>query len=90
VKSISTPAAHLLTPLCSVAFGLAATTAAPAADVRTSRLFSDNMVLQRGKPVPVWGWGGSGDTVTVSFAEQTKTARGGEDETVSDLTHIGA
>ncbi len=35
--------------------------------------FSDHMVLQRGKPVPVWGRAEPGATVTVEFAEQKKT-----------------
>ena len=26
------------------------------AEISLSRVFSGNMVLQRGKPVPVWGW----------------------------------
>jgi len=30
-------------------------------------VFSDNMVLQHGKPVPVWGTGFSGDTVRVTW-----------------------
>jgi sialate O-acetylesterase len=49
-----------------------------AAVVRTQltlpRVFSDNMVLQRDRPVPVWGWAPSGEKVTVAFAGQTKTA----------------
>jgi sialate O-acetylesterase len=49
-----------------------------AAVVRTQltlpKLFSDNMVLQRDRPVPVWGWAPSGEKVTVEFAGQTKTA----------------
>lgn len=35
------------------------------------------MVLQRGKPIPVWGWGAPGDAITVSFTgldNQTSTA----------------
>lgn len=43
------------------------------AEISLSRVFSDNMVLQRGKPVPVWGWAKTGATVSVSFAGQTKT-----------------
>lgn len=42
----------------------------PAA-VRTAPLFSDNMVLQQGQPVPVWGWADDGETVTVQFRGQT-------------------
>ena len=34
-------------------------------------VFSDNMVLQQGASVPVWGWGRDGDTITVHFQGQT-------------------
>src|SRR5580658_2965754 len=44
-------------------------------DVRLPRLFSDNMVLQQGTSVPVWGWGQDGTTVTVKFRDQTVSAR---------------
>ena len=37
------------------------------------------MVLQRGLPVPVWGWADAGEKVSVSFAGQTKTANAGDD-----------
>jgi sialate O-acetylesterase len=37
-------------------------------------LFQSNMVLQRDKPVAVWGWAAPGEQVTVSFAGQTQTA----------------
>ncbi|MGB0766183.1 MAG: sialate O-acetylesterase [Phycisphaeraceae bacterium] len=37
--------------------------------------FTDNMILQRQKPVPVWGWAEPGSDVTVLFAGQTKTAK---------------
>lgn len=41
-----------------------------------SNLFQSNMVLQRDKPIHVWGWADEGDTVTVRFGgnEQTGTA----------------
>ncbi|MDR0289909.1 MAG: hypothetical protein LBI06_03150, partial [Treponema sp.] len=35
--------------------------------LQTDPIFSDNMVLQHGKPVPVWGSGGEGSTVCVSW-----------------------
>ncbi len=42
-------------------------------------VFADNMVLQRGLPVPVWGSAEPGQTVTVTFSGQTKTATAGTD-----------
>lgn len=41
------------------------------ADVRVPHVLGDNMVLQREKPVPVWGWADAGEAVTVSFNGQT-------------------
>ncbi|WP_395748064.1 sialate O-acetylesterase [Prosthecobacter sp.] len=38
-------------------------------------IFSDHMVLQSGKPVPVWGTAGAGEEVTVAIAGQKKTAK---------------
>lgn len=40
------------------------------AEVEMTNLFSDNMVLQRELPVPVWGTADPGEEVTVSFAGQ--------------------
>lgn len=45
------------------------------AEVRLPRLFGDNMVLQRDKPIAVWGWASPGEKVVVHFNGQTKTAR---------------
>ena len=41
--------------------------------------FSDGMVLQRGRNVPVWGWAEAGEKVTVTFAGQTRTATAAAD-----------
>jgi len=38
-------------------------------------LFQSDMVLQRDKPMRIWGWAVPGETVTVSFAGQTQTAK---------------
>ena len=50
-----------------------------AADFRLASPFSDHMVLQREKPVAVWGWADAGESVTVSFAGQSKSATAGTD-----------
>jgi sialate O-acetylesterase len=44
-----------------------------------SNLFQSSMVLQRDRPVRVWGWAAPGEEVVVSFAGQSQTARAGED-----------
>ena len=42
-------------------------------------LFQSNMVLQRDKPIGLWGWGTPGETVTVSLAGNSQTTKVGED-----------
>ncbi|MBO7654054.1 MAG: 9-O-acetylesterase [Kiritimatiellae bacterium] len=42
------------------------------AAVSLPNIFGDNMVLQQGMAVPVWGWADPGETVTVLFAGQTR------------------
>ncbi|MCK8490593.1 sialate O-acetylesterase [Spirosoma sp. RP8] len=49
------------------------------ADVRLPRVFGSHMVLQRRKPVPVWGWADAGEKVTVTFNNQTKTVKAGKE-----------
>ena len=53
---------------------LAAFTARAESAPKLPALFCDHMILQRDKPVPVWGWADAGAKVTVEFAGQTKTA----------------
>jgi sialate O-acetylesterase len=43
------------------------------ANVRMPLLFSDGMVLQRNKPIPVWGWADANEKVEVHFNKQIKT-----------------
>ena len=42
-------------------------------------MFGNHMVLQRGKPIPVWGWSDEGQEVKVSFAGKSATAKAGKD-----------
>ena len=42
-------------------------------------LFQSNMVLQREKPITIWGWAEPGEEVTVSFGGQTQTTKAGAD-----------
>ena len=50
-----------------------------AAGFRLAAPISDHMVLQREKPVAVWGWADAGESVSVAFAGQSKTATAGAD-----------
>ncbi|MDH4410878.1 MAG: sialate O-acetylesterase [Verrucomicrobiales bacterium] len=50
-----------------------------AGDLRLASALSDHMVLQRDKPVAVWGWADPGESVTVSFADQSKAATASAD-----------
>jgi len=43
------------------------------ADVTLATLFRNGAVLQRGKPVPVWGTASPGEHIKVSFADQMKS-----------------
>jgi sialate O-acetylesterase len=45
------------------------------AEVRLHGLFSDNMVLQQGMAVPVWGWANDGEVVTVKFRGQRASTK---------------
>ncbi len=60
------------------AAALVAVNSATAA-VKVSGIFSDDMVLQRGKPVPVWGTAEPGEEVKVAFAGKTAAAKTGSD-----------
>ena len=43
------------------------------AEVRLPQLFQSGMVMQRGKPIPVWGWAEKGEQVTITFQKKTYT-----------------
>lgn len=49
------------------------------AAVRLPNIFGDNMVLQRDKPIPIWGWANKNEKVTVQFNGQVKTVKAGKD-----------
>ncbi len=44
------------------------------ASIQLAGIFADGMVLQRERPVPVWGWASPGRPIEVTFAGQTKRA----------------
>jgi len=42
------------------------------AEVILPKVLGNNMVLQRDKPVPIWGTASAGEAITVKFSDQTK------------------
>jgi sialate O-acetylesterase len=62
--------------LTALALGALLATPLPgSAQLRLARIYSEGMVLQRDVPVPVWGWAGAGESVTVTFDGRTYAAR---------------
>lgn len=53
-------------------------------------LFQTNMVIQRDKPIHIWGWADAGEKVTVTFAGNTQSTVAGKDRawkvTLPELT----
>lgn len=41
------------------------------AEVRLPRIFSSHMVLQRGKPLVIWGWSAANEAITVSLGDES-------------------
>src|SRR5204862_20781 len=54
----------------ALGLGLVFAAASGCADVKLHGLFSDNMILQQGATVQVWGWTDEGEEVTVQFRVQ--------------------
>lgn len=44
-----------------------------------SNVFQSNMVLQRDKPIFIWGWAKAGEQVTVTISSNSSSAQAGED-----------
>jgi len=65
--------------LCHITLLVLLAAGIAAGEVRLGSLFQDHMVLQRDKPINIWGWSDAGDKVTVAFAGQTGTATAGKD-----------
>ena len=49
------------------------------AELRFANIFNNNMVLQQGKGIVVWGWADSGAEASVSFGKTTLTANADKD-----------
>ena len=65
-------------PWCLVAaFLLVASSTVPQAqaDVKLPKVFGSHMVLQRERPLPIWGWADPGEEVTVRLDDSTATTQ---------------
>ena len=62
-----------------IVWTLTAGTPVTQADVRLPNVFSDNMVFQRGRAIPVWGSAESGEKVSVALGEEKVTTQAGVD-----------
>ncbi len=63
------------------------------ADVKVPAIIGENMALQQGISVPIWGWADAGEEVSVTYAGQTKTTKAGDDKKWSvklDTMKVGA
>lgn len=49
------------------------------ADVRLPKIFGDHMVLQRDKPINVWGWAEPGEDVKVTLGAASASTKAGAD-----------
>src|SRR4030095_13435282 len=49
------------------------------ANITLPRIFGSNMVLQRNKPIPVWGWADPGEKITIKFNKQVKKTKAAKD-----------
>jgi len=58
------------TKMC-VCIGLVAAINTAWADVKLPRLVSDGLILQRDKPINLWGWADDGENVSLSLGKQT-------------------
>ena len=55
-------------------FAVASSVSPVRADVNLPKVFSSRMVLQRERPLPIWGWADPGEEVTVRLDEATATS----------------
>lgn len=70
---------YILRPITVSLFSFWAVLPSPlSADVKVNSLFSDNMVLQQGQPIAIWGQADPDETVSVEFAGQKKTTQAQE------------
>ena len=52
-----------------------ATNLSGSAQLKTARIFGDHMVLQRNKPIAIWGWDRPGTIIKLSIDQKSKSTR---------------
>jgi sialate O-acetylesterase len=65
--------------IAALGFSFVALGASLLGDVTLAPLFGDHAVLQRGKAVPIWGRAAAGESVAVTFRDQTVKSIAGPD-----------
>ena len=63
----------------SIVFAFSLLTVPAQAEVSVPSVFSDHMVLQRDLPLPIWGTANPGETITVTFGMQSRSAEADAD-----------
>lgn len=65
--------------LISLVFILSLISIGYSQELKPSSLFCDNMILQQGMSVPIWGTSKPNEIITVNFANQRKSSKAGND-----------
>jgi sialate O-acetylesterase len=78
MKHKSLPLIIILLALCQLPMR-ANDAAAAAKTLKVHSIFSSNMVIQRNKPIKVWGWCKAGDAVSVTLGDDKKDCVAGDD-----------
>jgi sialate O-acetylesterase len=77
--------------LLNSAFLILTLAAAAKAEVTLAPLFTDHAVLQRDKPLPVWGHAAAGEKITVTFrGESARTTAGADGRWIASLDPLAA
>jgi len=76
--------------LATACLAILATAGPVLAEIKTHALFTDNMLLQRGKKIAVWGTSDKTEPVTVKFGDQTVTATPAEGKWKAELAPLTA
>lgn len=70
-RTLRTRCARLALPIAVLFSAIVTVNAAAATELTLPPIFANEMILQRDKPVNVWGQSFAGDTITVTFGDAT-------------------